>query len=94
MSWSDWAAGELDGIRSAGRWRHPRDLDARTATAGELDESSPRTAARSLQETSAGGQPASPGDSLVGTRVRYECVDHQVAVGGAEVSVSTAEPER
>jgi 8-amino-7-oxononanoate synthase len=35
--WAEWASGELEGIRAAGRWRQPRDLDARTATAGELD---------------------------------------------------------
>lgn len=28
MIWSEWAGAEADGIRSAGRWREPRDLDA------------------------------------------------------------------
>jgi 8-amino-7-oxononanoate synthase len=28
-SWASWVAGTLDGIRDAGRWRAPRELDAR-----------------------------------------------------------------
>ncbi len=28
MTWRDWAAGEADRIRAAGRWREPRDFDA------------------------------------------------------------------
>ena len=28
MNWRDWAAGEADRIRAAGRWREPRDFDA------------------------------------------------------------------
>jgi 8-amino-7-oxononanoate synthase len=28
VTWSEWAGAEADGIRSAGRWREPRDLDA------------------------------------------------------------------
>ena len=28
MSWTAWAEAELDSVRSAGRWRQPRDLDA------------------------------------------------------------------
>ena len=28
MTWAEWAAAEADGIRAAGRWREPRDLDA------------------------------------------------------------------
>ena len=28
MTWHDWAAAEAEAIRSAGRWRAPRDLDA------------------------------------------------------------------
>jgi 8-amino-7-oxononanoate synthase len=28
VSWPDWAAAEAGGIRAAGRWREPRDLDA------------------------------------------------------------------
>ena len=29
MSWTAWARGELAGIRAAGRWRQPRDFNAR-----------------------------------------------------------------
>ncbi|MDQ6853483.1 MAG: aminotransferase class I/II-fold pyridoxal phosphate-dependent enzyme, partial [Actinomycetota bacterium] len=28
MTWPEWAAAQAYGIRSAGRWREPRDLDA------------------------------------------------------------------
>lgn len=28
MTWRDWAGAEAEGIRAAGRWREPRDLDA------------------------------------------------------------------
>jgi 8-amino-7-oxononanoate synthase len=28
MTWGEWAGTEADGIRAAGRWREPRDLDA------------------------------------------------------------------
>ena len=28
MTWRDWAEGACDGIRAAGQWREPRDLDA------------------------------------------------------------------
>jgi 8-amino-7-oxononanoate synthase len=28
VSWREWAGAEADGIRAAGRWREPRDLDA------------------------------------------------------------------
>jgi 8-amino-7-oxononanoate synthase len=28
VTWGDWAAGEADRIRAAGRWREPRDFDA------------------------------------------------------------------
>ena len=34
--WGDWAAGELDAVRRAGRWRRPRALDAR-GPAGTID---------------------------------------------------------
>jgi 8-amino-7-oxononanoate synthase len=34
--WQAWAAGELDAIRAAGQWRHPRDFDAAGVT-GTID---------------------------------------------------------
>ena len=35
--WDDRVAGRLDGIRRAGRWRHPRTLDAADAVSGRVD---------------------------------------------------------
>jgi 8-amino-7-oxononanoate synthase len=37
VTWARWADDRADAIRAAGRWRHPRDLDARGVT-GRLDD--------------------------------------------------------